>query len=831
VDNESFAELLRHHRLALGLTQDQLAERAGLSGRGISDLERGVKRAPRASTVRLLVRGLGLPGAEAATLLRAAQPQRDRAPGTPSGPERHNLPLPTTSFVGRQGAVAQLEQVLGESRLVTITGSGGCGKTRLALEVARAHIERFPQGVLYVEFAPLADGSLVVQTIATTIGVRAIGRSPSDSLAEFLCGRQMLLILDNCEHVIDACAEIVDRLLRACPGLRIVATSRERLNVGGEAVYQIAGLTVPAEGANAEDVALSDAGQLLLERARAVAPGFALTPANSGLIAQVCVQLDGVPLALELAAARMNVLSPQQINARLGDRFTLLVRGPRTAHPRQQTLRATLDWSYGLLDEAERKLFNRLAVFAGDWDLEAIEAVCAGGGLDAAQGLDLLTRLVDKSMVTVSSGEPRRYRLQETIRVYARQCLEASGEFDRVCSKHAAYAVELAKRLGAAVSATGPEASAALEQLKQEWDNLRAALQWTVDSQAGDVALRLAGALAEVWYRLGFFDEGSYWLAKVLALPEAAAPTFERAWALNGAGFLALCQGQYARGKALNEESLTISRMLNDTLLVSRGLINLGVGALHYGHYDTARGLFEQTLAIVCGSDAMGEGMALNNLSRVAVEIGDHAGAERYGGDALALGRALRSAWLTALALTQLGLAAFGRGEVVKARKILEEGVMAARASDDRKLIARSLDALGQVALTQGRQQHAEALLRESLRLRYDVGDWPNLPAGLESCARASATAGQPEQAVRLLGTAAGLRRALQVPPTPREQTAMTGWLPTLRHHLGAEAFDAAWAMGHATPLEQMVADALSTEDPDRLLTSRLPARERREAR
>jgi tetratricopeptide (TPR) repeat protein len=521
-----------------------------------------------------------------------------------------------------------------------------------------------------------------------------------------------------------------------------------------------------------------------------------------------------VPLALELAAARMNVLDLNQMNARLSDRFSLLVRGPRTAHPRQQTLRAALDWSYELLGAAERKLFERLAVFAGDWDLEATEAVCAGDGLEAAQVLDLLMRLVDKSIVTLSSGEPRRYRLLETIRAYARQRLAASGESDRAHTRQAAYAVDLAKRLGKEVSATGPEANAALEQLKQEWDNLRAALRWTVDSQAGDLALQLAVALAEVWYRLGFFDEGSYWLAQVLALPEAAAPSFERAWALNGAGWLALCQGQYANGLALNEESLTIGRTLNDPLLVSRGLINLGVGAEQHGDYATARELFEQTLAMARGGDALGEGMALSNLSRLAVEIGDYTRAEEYGGALLTLGRALRSAWLTAAALKQLGLAAFGQGKLVEARQLLEECVVAARASGDRNSVASSLGALGQVTLTQGHQQHAEALLRESLRLYSDVGDWPHIPTRLESLAHASAIQGQAEQAVRFLGAAAGLREVLQLSQTPRERTVIAGWLPKPRDHLGAEAFEAAWAAGRATPLEQ-VADALSSEDPE----------------
>jgi DNA-binding CsgD family transcriptional regulator/tetratricopeptide (TPR) repeat protein len=587
-----------------------------------------------------------------------------------------------------------------------------------------------------------------------------------------------------------------------------------------------------------EAVCASDAVQLFLERARAVAPGFALTTDNSRLVAQLCAQLDGLPLGLELAAARLNVLDLDQLTGRLDDRLDLLVRGPRTAHVRQQTLRATLDWSYDLLGESESRLFNRLAVFAGGWDLEATEAVCTGDGIELAQVLDLLTSLVDKSLVAVSSGEPRQYRLLETVRAYAWRRLEASGESDRLRTKHAVFAVAVTKRLGSLVSATGPEAKAALEHLLRDWDNLRAALRWVIDSQSTDMALRLAGALAEIWFRVGSSGEGSYWLEQVLTLPQAAAPSFERAWAVHGAGWLALRQGQYATAKMLNEESLLIGRTLHDALLVSRGLITVGVDALEHGGYATARDCFEEALAIARGNeDATGEGMALFNLSMLAVEIGDFASAEKYGGEALARGRAIRSAWFAGIAITQLAQAALGLGQLAKARALLEENLLAARALGDRALIARTLDGMGNVALAQGQRKHAGALLRESLQLLHDLGFWPDIPRTLEGLARVCAADSQPEKAMRLLAAASGLRQTLELPRTPRERLVIDRWLPAFRRHFGEKLF-AASEVGRSTPIDRVITDALAPEDSGkpatiskhsrrRLPTDPLTARER----
>jgi predicted ATPase/DNA-binding CsgD family transcriptional regulator len=793
---------LRERRQMLHLTQVQLGRVLGVSPNTVARWERG----------NLSIRHGDL---VAMALDRLAR-EDDHADQTrdASMPSKHNLPAELGSFVGREHQLVDLLRQLRTVRLLTLTGPGGVGKTRLGLQLARAARPHLDGGAWFADLAPVADDSLIGATVANTLHVRERPGEPIlNTVAAAIGQRQLLLVLDNCEHLVQSCAELTDGLLRACPHLTILATSRQALHIPGETTWMVPPLGLPdSASTTVGTVRGSEAVQLFLERARAVAPDFALTTDNWGLVARVCAQLDGLPLALELAAARLNVLDLDQLAARLDDRLGLLVRGPRTAHARQQTLRATLDWSYGLLDESERRLFNRVAVFAGDWDLETTEAVCAEDGIEVAQVLDLLTCLVDQSLVAVSSAEPRRYRLLETVRAYASQRLEASGEAERVRMRHAAIMAGLAKRLGTVVSAAGPEAKAALDHLRQEWDNLRAALRWVIDSQSTDLALRLAGALAEIWFRLGFLSEGSYWLAQVLGLPHSAAPSFERAWALNGAGWLAVRQGQYTTARVLNDESLAIGRALHDALLVSRGLITVGVGELEHGGYSTARDSFEEALVIARGNDdAMGEGMALFNLSLLAVETGDCTSAEKYAGEALACGQMRRSTWIVCLAVTQLGQAALGQGDPAKARGLLEENLLVARASGDRALIARTLDGLGNVALAQGHHKQAAALLRESLQLLHDLGFWPDIPRCLESLARTCAANNEPERAMRLVGAAAALRQTLDLPHTPRERIDFERWLPAVRRHLGKTLFEAACEAGQVTPLDPVIADALSS--------------------
>jgi non-specific serine/threonine protein kinase len=373
-----FGELLRRHRAAAGLTQAELAERAGLSARGVSDLERGARRAPRRATLARLAAGLRLPAAERAAL--AAAGRRPRAPVGPRPPP--NLPLPLTSFVGRARELAEVAALLPTTRLLTLTGAGGVGKSRLALAAAERARAAYPDGAWLVELAALADPGLVPHAVAAALGVREQpGRPPAETLAAWLAGKRLLLVLDNCEHLLDACAQLAEALLRAAPGLTILATSRERLSAAGEVAWRVPPLAAPAPGAPAAPAALTcvDAARLFVARAGEVAPGFALTGATAAAVAAICRRLDGIPLALELAAAWAATLSPEQIAMRLDDSLRLLTGGRRTAPARQRTLRATLDWSHALLTGPERALLRRLAVFAGGFTVEAAEAVGAGG--------------------------------------------------------------------------------------------------------------------------------------------------------------------------------------------------------------------------------------------------------------------------------------------------------------------------------------------------------------------------------------------------------------------------------------------------------------------
>jgi non-specific serine/threonine protein kinase len=452
-ETPTFGDLLRQYRRAAGLTQEELADRAQVSPRAISDLERGARNRPWRETIELVAGALGLSAAERAKLEIAAR-QAGRPEPQQSGPSsdsvstapQHNLPVALTSFVGREREMGEVQQLLGTTHLLTLTGTGGCGKTRLALQVAAELLDAYPQGVWLVELAPLADPALVPDVVAGALGVRAGPSQPIQAtLLSYLRSRQLLVILDNCEHLLDACAHWVDSVLRSCPAVRILATSREALGIAGEMSWRVPSLSLPsADRGPSSTEAESEAIRLFVERARAVQPNFTLTERNAPLVAQLCQRLDGIPLALELAATRVRALPLEQIAARLDQRFRLLTGGSRTALPRQQTLAAAVGWSYDLLAEPERQLFNRLSVFAGGFTLEAAEAVC---GDDNA--LDLLSSLVGKSLVVADGGVGgvERYRLFETLRQYGREKLVAAGEAAEVHQWHAAYYLRRAEEL------------------------------------------------------------------------------------------------------------------------------------------------------------------------------------------------------------------------------------------------------------------------------------------------------------------------------------------------------------------------------------------------
>jgi predicted ATPase/class 3 adenylate cyclase len=479
----------------------------------------------------------------------------------------NNLPIQLTSFIGRVKEMAEIKRRLAEARLLTLTGAGGAGKTRLALQVAADVLEGDPDGTWLVELASVADGALVPQAVASALKVtESQGTSITATLLNWLAGRRLLLLIDNCEHLIQPCAELVETLLRTCSKLRVLATSREALAVAGETVWLVpslaltdtTGLERPGTDQKAPGVQ-GEAVRLFIDRAVAAQPSFTLTDRNAAAIEQICRRLDGIPLAIELAAARVKVLSAEQISARLDDRFRFLTGGSRTAVPRQQTLQALIDWSHSLLTDPERLLLRRLSAFLGGWTLAAAEGVCAGDGLEPGQVLDLLSQLLNKSLVAVEDLEGEsRYRFLETIRQYARVKLFDSGETARAAGRHLDYFLEFAEK--AEQHYSGSEQAAWLDRLEAEHDNLRAAIEW---SRAGTAetakSLRLVGALWQFWYLRGFISEGRRHLREALA-ESVHAPTVLRAKALTGASLLAHAQGDYEQGPVLIEESLALSR-------------------------------------------------------------------------------------------------------------------------------------------------------------------------------------------------------------------------------------------------------------------------------
>ncbi|MCA1554440.1 MAG: adenylate/guanylate cyclase domain-containing protein, partial [Chloroflexi bacterium] len=495
----------------------------------------------------------------------------------------------------------KLKQLLTTTRLLTLTGSGGTGKTRLSLQVAAEVLDTYADGVWLVELAPLTDPALVPQTVASVLHVRAeAGRSITATLSDYLCDKQLLLILDNCEHLIEACAQFADAVLHASRETRILASSREALGIAGELAYRVPSLQLPISNAQLpiEELTRYESVRLFVERATFALPTFTVTHANAPAVAQICQRLDGIPLAIELAAARMKALSVEQVAARLDDRFRLLTGGSRTALPRQQTLRATMDWSYALVSEAERVLLRRLSVFAGGWTLEAAESVCSGQPLATSDILDLLVRLVDKSLVVpdAQSEGASRYRMLETIRQYAREKLSESDEGDRVRDRQLDYFMRLAEEAEPKIRSA--EQMSWLHRLEAELENVRVALDWSGGGANIEKRLRLVAALDAFWGVRGHQTEGIEILRNLLARPEATARTLLRARALNTLSNLYWRIGNDHQGKIAADGALAIGRELHDTRTIADALLYLSNAKIWQRSDGEAQALLDQSLAM-----------------------------------------------------------------------------------------------------------------------------------------------------------------------------------------------------------------------------------------
>jgi non-specific serine/threonine protein kinase len=626
----------------------------------------------------------------------------------------------------------------------------------------------------------------------------------------------MLLVLDNCEHLIAGCAPLAHTLLQACPGLRILATSREPLGIAGEVVWTIPPLPIPDPHhvPPPDELAGYASVRLFCERAAAVAADVALTAENAAAVATICSCLDGLPLAIELAAARVRHLSPQQIAARLSDRFRLLVGNARITLPHQQTLRAAMDWSHDLLDDAERRAFRRLSVFRG-FTLEAAEAVCPDARFDPPAGevFDLLARLVDKSLVVAERHPAQtRYRLLETIREYGAEQLHAAGEAESAHRRHRDWFLALATR--AEPELRGPQQETWFERLDTDHDNLRAALAWSLAQGEGEhqedtvPVLRLVTALSRFWEVRGYLVEGRAWLERALGLAGSErAPLELRADALNAAGNLAREQGDYRTAQARCEQSLAIWRELGHQRGIAITLNSLGHDARNLGDYDRAAACYAEGLRL-CRETGHKRGVAnaLNGLGILARNRGDYEQAIAYYQEGLALDRELGDTRRMAITLNNMGTVAGSRGDAARAAQFFEESLALRRALGDRRGVALALKNLGCAYFLQGNHRRAETLLAESLRLFHELENQQGVAFCLETLGEVAAAADQPARAARLLGAAEALRDTLGVPIPPAEQQDYDRAVVAARAGLTPEVFQKAWTRGRTIPLERLLA-------------------------
>jgi predicted ATPase/class 3 adenylate cyclase/Tfp pilus assembly protein PilF len=725
----------------------------------------------------------------------------------------NNLPQQVTSFIGREEELAELQRLMAKTRLLTLTGSGGSGKTRLGLQLAADSLERFPDGAWLVELAPLSSPALVAQTVATVLRLKEEPDKPiEETLTRELKDKRLLLLLDNCEHLLEVCARLADSLQRQCPHLTILASSREALGISGEQAFRVPSLSLPDPGQmhTPASVVPFTSVQLFIDRALLARPDFQVTDQNASMLASICYRLDGIPLAIELAAARVRHLSVKEINSKLDQRFRLLTGGSRTALPRQQTLRSLIDWSYDLLNEPEKRLLQRLSVFAGGWALEASEQVCAGDGVEAREVLDLLTSLADKSLVLVEQDDQRtHYRLLETVRQYARERLLESGSGEAVRGRHRDYYLALAEE--AAPKLHGPDQAEWLRQLEGEHENLRACLEWSLAEQESETGLRFCRALFQFWWTRGYLSEGRKCFARVLETSGAGEPKLERARALKAAGVLAYQQRDYLAARRLNEECLSIGRQLGDRKGIADALNNLGLVVCDQGDFAAARALYEESLATKRElGDRPGIANSLNNLGNVAFDQADFVRARALYEESLSIARELGDQEAVARLLGNLGNVATHQGSFASARTLHEQALAIKRELGHRQRIASSLISLGTLALNEGDLDSARARYKEGLAIVRGLGDRMGIAESLEGLAAVVAALGSSLRAARIWGAAARLRDEFGSPLPPRDRPFYERRVAAARAAMGNDnAFDDSWNEGRALTLEPAIELAL----------------------
>ena len=867
----SFGEWLGRRRRALDWTQEELAKQAGCAVGTIRKLEADERR-PSKQLAEILAQRLDIPPKDREDFVRfAREVSGDAVPALPLTQEianlaptrrdakpTHNLPAQLTSFIGREREMAEVRRLLETTRLLTLTGAGGTGKTRLALQVAAERLGNFPDGIWFVELAPLADPSLVVQSVMTTLGLRErASTAPETILKDYLHAKNLLLLLDNCEHLLVACAQFADTFLRACPHLKILASSREPLGVTGETTYRVPSLSSPTPTSDLQLLVSSptqyDAVRLFIDRAQMVLPSFQVTNQNTPSIAQICYRLDGIPLALELAAARIKGMKPGQIAERLDDRFRLLTGGSRAGLPRHQTLRATMDWSYGLLSESERRLLGRLSVFAGGWMLEAAEAVCTGDTIEANNVLDLLLHLIDKSLVVVdeeAKSQAARYRMLETIRQYAREKLLDSGESEHVRDRHLDFYLKFAE--DAEPKLVGADQMTWFNRLDSEHDNLRNALDWSLSENRAEKGLRTAAALYRFWLTRGYWSEGYQRLVGSLRTQGADKRTLARGKALQVAGGFAnmtgssedshrlydegisilreigeeskplleialanyafsLIYNDLATARTCAEEAAQLSRESGNTPVLALALVVLGNVARWTCDFTSALQFVEESAAL-CRETGDNRGLtaAIGNLTWIYIWQGDLEKAKEFAERCITITREMENKYHFTTGLLRLGIVTLALDQSDEAEALLHQAVFELTEMGHISNAGLARDSLGRLQLKRGNFLQAQQELRESLVLLKEGSALYIIPHSLESFAFLSSALKKAPRAARLFGATQTLREKFGTPLPPGYRTEYESYLASTRAQLDEATFNAAWSEGNAMTMEQAIEYALA---------------------